>query len=721
MATVISSNYTVSSSVTLSGFTSPSQFTPTVANAFASATAAQFNLPATAVFVNVSGITVVNTRRRLHATSLSVPFTIAVTNASAANGVSTGLANIPPASFASTLSSTLATAGVTGITVSVTSFAPPTVVLPPASPVNFTSAGTNVSAAVASVTSQLAGSSGAALAAAQTSVLASLATSTALSSAAASTAASMVLAVVTASPNATLSPEVQSQALSVLGTVTANTTSLSASAASTVAAGVLAVVSASTSASMTPAVQTAALSVLGAVSFNTSALSSSVATTVAAGVLAVVNGSATVGASTQTNALAVLSSVVSVPINTSGSTGGSVVNALSAIASSAAANNPAALAQVTAITNNLATNAASSLLQAAASGNSSGSAPMSATVTFASPNIQMAVSVTPPGAATSAAAISAPGSPSSFDAVSPSLLAAAASGNTIVTQFQSLAFDPHAGNGTGNGTAAAAGSLNTVGGVTRLEFSTATGTLAVANATTPITFTLPLVTPQSMCPFYNTTTGAYSNSSCQGQCSFWDTAAQAYSTAGCIGVPNPSPPNHTLAFIPGYQTPDDASLAMAWNITGPLMAGCNTTLIDCSLPNPPVIYPDPRQPLAVPAVSCPASATSPPVLRVFYGTHCALWQTGNGWNCSWDNLKQAFVGAGCVPAGNTTRCMCRHLTDFAAARAPVLTTCSLSDLLSLNPADIVTKLRVLFIVRSFHVPRDSLLGALTFPHMRVLS
>ena len=208
--------------------------------------------------------------------------------------------------------------------------------------------------------------------------------------------------------------------------------------------------------------------------------------------------------------------------------------------------------------------------------------------------------------------------------------------------------------------------------------------MVVANATTPITFTLPPV------PNNGTST--------QAVCSFYDPTSGAYSTSGCIGVPNPGPPGHTLAFVPGYQTPSDASLALAWSITGPLLAGCNTTVIDCSLPHPPVVYPDPRQPLAVPAVSCPVNATKPPVLRVFYGTSCQLWQPSNPYNCSWNNTLQAFNGTGCVATGSSTKCMCRHLTDFAAGRTPKLTTCSLSDLLSLNPADIVTKLRMLFIV-----------------------
>ena len=262
----------------------------------------------------------------------------------------------------------------------------------------------------------------------------------------------------------------------------------------------------------------------------------------------------------------------------------------------------------------------------------------------------------------------------------PGLLATT---SAVVTQFRALAFDPYSSvNASVN--ASTATNLSTVGGVTRLAFSTANGPLEVQNASTQITFTLPGV---------NTT-----GSADQAVCSYYDTVARAYSTSGCIGVPNPGPPGHVLGFIPGYQTPNDASLAMSWSITGPLTANCLSTFIDCSLPNPPVIFPDPRQPLAIPAIQCPANSAKPPVLRVFYGTQCALWQQGNALNCYWNNTKQAFVGGGCVAIGNVTRCMCRHLTDFAAARAPVLTTCSLSDMLSLDPADIVTKLKFLFIV-----------------------
>jgi hypothetical protein len=233
--------------------------------------------------------------------------------------------------------------------------------------------------------------------------------------------------------------------------------------------------------------------------------------------------------------------------------------------------------------------------------------------------------------------------------------------------------------------------------VTRLAFSNPDGSpIPVANAEAPILFTLPAV---------NTSSGDD-----QAVCSFWDTTALKYSTQGCIGVPSPAPPGHSLFFVPGFRTKNDSYLAMAWNITGPLVddGSCRSALIDCNDAAPGKIYPDARNPLTVPAVSCPPRANwtntsgvpqpREPVLRVFYGTSCALWRPGNAGNCSWDNVKQAFVGGGCVPSGAATQCMCRHLTEFASARTPKIATCSLSDMTSLSPGDIVTKLKFLFIV-----------------------
>jgi hypothetical protein len=126
-------------------------------------------------------------------------------------------------------------------------------------------------------------------------------------------------------------------------------------------------------------------------------------------------------------------------------------------------------------------------------------------------------------------------------------------------------------------------------------------------------------------------------------------------------VPNPQPRGHTLAFIPGYETPNDASLATAWNISGPMLDKglCRELVIDCNSDAPCngsvvgrscLVYPNPRNPLVFPAVSCPplanssnssasnataANATTPlqPILRVFYGQLCPLWQDDNEYNC----------------------------------------------------------------------------------------
>jgi len=259
----------------------------------------------------------------------------------------------------------------------------------------------------------------------------------------------------------------------------------------------------------------------------------------------------------------------------------------------------------------------------------------------------------------------------------------------VITQFRSLTFDPWANTTVGT-------NLSTVGGSTRLAFSTASGPLEISNASTPITFTLPGVS-----------TGG---SNLQATCSFYNTTSRAYSTSGCIGVPNPQPANHTLSFLPNVTVPDDTSLALAWTIRGPLNESslCSQLVLDCASNRPCegairgkscVVYPNPRNPLSG-NVSCPANLTAlglsaQPVMRVIYGAGCALWQP-NTFNCSWDNTKQAFTGTGCVSPSNVTRCMCRHLTDFAAARVPKVTTCSLSDMTSFSAADIIKKLKTLF-------------------------
>ena len=55
---------------------------------------------------------------------------------------------------------------------------------------------------------------------------------------------------------------------------------------------------------------------------------------------------------------------------------------------------------------------------------------------------------------------------------------------------------------------------------------------------------------------------------------------------------------------------------------------------------------------------------------------------------------QGFLGPNCAQPG-AVQCACLHLTDFAGGVKPHLSVASLSQMTSLDPADIFTKLRVL--------------------------
>ena len=223
-------------------------------------------------------------------------------------------------------------------------------------------------------------------------------------------------------------------------------------------------------------------------------------------------------------------------------------------------------------------------------------------------------------------------------------------------------------------------------GFTRLEFSTRAGTpVAMANLSAPVTFTLPSL-PALV-------------SGVKAQCQWYDSSAQAYSTVGCVSLPDPLPAGHTVAWVAGFTAARDADMMRAWTITGPLAANCSLQVMDCTTqPPPPPVYPNPLRPFDVAQVACDTSGVNKEPKRVITGSRCALIEEDNTYGCYWNNSKQAFVGAGCVASGGPVRCACRHLTDFAGASKPSIPTASLQDLLSLNPADIVTKLKYLFIV-----------------------
>ena len=325
------------------------------------------------------------------------------------------------------------------------------------------------------------------------------------------------------------------------------------------------------------------------------------------------------------------------------------------------ASNPTALLQVQSVLNNMASSQASSLAATLAA-LPPGAAPQAA-LTTSSATIQTLVQVDPPGGSRlTTQPLTAPGSPSSFQPMPAGLLP---TDKPIVTQFFSLAFDPNGANST----------LNTTG-VTRLAFTNVDGSpIPVANATTPIAFTLPRVDTggedQAVCSFWDPAAGAYATHGCVAHAPaapalFVLTRCTSRDLCRCVGIPNPYPPSHSVFFTPGFtNVTSDAMLAEAWNITGPMVDGglCSMKMLDCNL-DPGVVFPDPRNPLATPAVACPprlnstnstgavngtnataANATAPaarqPVLRVYYGAQCSLWRPGNAVNCSWDNIKQA--------------------------------------------------------------------------------
>jgi hypothetical protein len=322
----------------------------------------------------------------------------------------------------------------------------------------------------------------------------------------------------------------------------------------------------------------------------------------------------------QAAALDILTRIATAPIDATAGTAQNVVSALSTVTSSALGDgNAAALLQVGAVIDQLSVSQAKSMVAAL---NVPGAEPPKPVITD-TPSIKTLVAVDPPGSSRLySMPLTVPGSASSFAPMPAGLLPTTSS---VVTSFFALTFDPNGGNST----------LNTTG-LTRLAFSNADGTpIVVANATTPIRFSLPPVDT--------------AGNDAQAVCSFWDVEQNAYSTTGCAGVPSPYPAGHTVVFLENFTAHSDAELAMAWNISGPMVENgtCFTAVLDCTSDNPgpyfmdsetrelvpshhpAIIYPDPYDPLSVPAVACQSptgNETAPPpqrTLRVYYGTDCA--------------------------------------------------------------------------------------------------
>ena len=260
-------------------------------------------------------------------------------------------------------------------------------------------------------------------------------------------------------------------------------------------------------------------------------------------------------------------------------------------------------------------------------------------------------------------------------------------GSSVTTQFNSLSFDANGGNNT-----------NTM----RLGFLGGNGSaIAVQNQVAPVVFNLPPVAPSGTRRRRLLDGDGIQQATCQ----FHDSVTNAYVQQGCVGVPNPAPWGHILNFVPNYKTPDDNSLLMAWEINGPLVDGCCSFLLNCSDPDmADVQYPlNPYDAVGTgKTAACSAITQVNPVtgtkaLRMFTGPDCGLINETNGAQCFWNFTKQAFQGPGCVYNG-PTQCMCRHLTDFASANKPAIKTASLSDLTAINPNDLITKIKDLFIM-----------------------
>jgi hypothetical protein len=399
-----------------------------------------------------------------------------------------------------------------------------------------------------------------------------------------------------------------------------------------------------------------------------SSSSAAVVESAAALVSALVSKPAQLTAGGAVSALVVLGSIASAGAAVSPAAAQSVADALSSVAlAPAAAAAPVDFGAVMAVLNSLAASQAAGLQVA-------GQAP----AMVSTPVLQMAVSLDAPEDSPRlfATPLSAPGSNASF-APLPRGALKNADGAPVRTTFMYLAFDPFTGAAGGTG-------------VVRLAFSTAdTGaSIAVQNLTAPITFSMP---PLQLLDD--------AGEQQQATCKYWDEGAGAYASDGCTSMPSPAPASHWLdvSWRANLTLATSASIAAAWVASGPLLEGCTEVLLDCSnvMERARSVQLNPDNPFAAPSVSC-GGATSG-VLHVFHGTACRVYRADNAAACAWDAAKQAFAGAGCVVA-NVTRCACTHLTSFAGQPAPKIAVCSADDLLNLSPADLVTRLQLLFCI-----------------------
>jgi hypothetical protein len=290
------------------------------------------------------------------------------------------------------------------------------------------------------------------------------------------------------------------------------------------------------------------------------------------------------------------------------------------------------------------------------------------TASVTSPLLNMTVGLISPVTASGAAIAAITGA--TFDPLPVSTFAGlVAPGELVRLQYTSLGFDPY--NGVTNGSSA----------VVSLAFTREDGApLSVANLSAPITFTMPA-------PAGTVADAAVA-------CRWWNAREDAYSSVGTFALPSPRPAGHNFSWAPGASVESGDFLAEAWRIDGPLAAGCTEMVLDCRSGQNfyESIALDPFNVAGAPLIVCGAVRQR---LRVFYGGQCAMWQPDNSFACHWDATSQTFNGTGCVPAA-ATQCATLHLTSFISTTAPRIAVASASDLTDINPADLTTKLRMLF-------------------------
>ena len=333
--------------------------------------------------------------------------------------------------------------------------------------------------------------------------------------------------------------------------------------------------------------------------------------------------------------------------------------------------------------------------------------------------------------------LGAPNSASSFAPLPAAALAAldAAGGGGVRTTFMALGFNPHTetADGSAQRRLLQGGSAPVAQSMTRLAFGSLDGSsdVAVGGLTNPIKFQMPALP----------SVPAGNAQSCQ----FWDSTNSVFSDAGCATLPSPAPVNHTVAWADDaaaaaalaggacQATPDAYAAAFAanssalaapanaigsqWDVFGGLSCGCSVTVLSCAaearkaavaaaaataagrnstaagIAAQRKVYLNVMDAITQPAIRCaPGDAST--VMRIYFGEGCALWDPANAAGCYWNASRQAFLGAGCAPAA-VSSCACLHLTDFSGSAKPKLAVASLSQMTSLNPADIFTKLKFL--------------------------